>query len=98
MTNEHDSATTAATSLLENGEVCLGAKVTRQLLCEITVAQWMPVGVVGDSMFGKERRREDGRSLWIDHPSGCQREVRALVVAQKQSNFCGSKGGRKANV
>jgi hypothetical protein len=55
------------------------------------------VGVVGGSRLGKGIASEDGRTLRIDHPLGCRREVRALIVAEKQGNSCGAKGGRKAN-
>ena len=51
------------------------------------------VGVVGDSRLGKGSVSEDGRTLRIDHRQRCRREVRALVVAKKQGNSCGAKGG-----
>jgi len=104
MTSEHDSATAAATSLLENGEVC-GAHAPQPPRAN-TDAQRVPVGVVGDSMSGKESTREDGR------PAGAGREVtvarfarrarpagvRAAVGAGKRGNACGAKGGREAEV
>jgi hypothetical protein len=104
MTSEHDSATAAATSLLEIGDVW-GAHAPQPPRAN-TDAQRVPVGVVGDSMSGKESTCEDGR------PAGAGREVtvaryarrarpagvRAAVGAGKRGNACGAKGGREAEV
>ena len=53
------------------------------------------MGVVGDSRWKMGCTREGGRTLWRDHGRPCQREVRASIVAEKQGNACGAKGGRK---
>jgi hypothetical protein len=98
MTSEHDSASIAATSLLATGEVCATAKAAAQSLCVITDTQRMPIGVVGDSMFGKECTREDGRPGGIDRWQQCPSGVRAAIVAKKRGNARGAKGGRKAEV
>jgi hypothetical protein len=102
MTNEHDSASVAATSLLGNGEVC--AARAAQPPRVNTDARMVPAGVVGDSMSGKEGTREDGRpagtggefrtadSTLEDRPVG----VRAAIVAGMRGNARGAKGGRKA--
>jgi len=51
----------------------------------------MPIGVVGDSMFGKECRREDWRSVGGRNSEECSAEVRATVVVKKRGNARGSK-------
>ena len=88
------------TSLLEKGEVepneadsqsCWEAPGT---IHGGTVAV---VGVGGGSRLGKGSASEDGRAPGTDHPQGCRGEVRTLIVAEKQGNSCGAKGGRKAN-
>ena len=103
MTNEHDSAAVAATSLLGNGEVC-AARVAQPPRVN-TDARMVPAGVVGDSISGKQGTREDGR------PAGAGREfmvaticagrarpagVRAAVGAEKRGNARRAKGGREA--
>ncbi len=95
MTNEHDSATAAAASLLATGEAC-EAKVSQSLRVN-TDAHGMPVGVVGDSRSGKEGVCECRRAAGTNHSSGCPAEVRAAVRAEKWGNAHGAKGGRKAN-
>lgn len=96
MTNEHDSATVAATSLLDNGEVC-GARALHPPRLN-TDARMGPAGVVGDSMSGKEDACECRRSAGTERPSGRPVEVRAAVVAKNRGNSWGAKSGRKANV
>ena len=97
MTNEHDSATTAATSLLENGEVCWEL-LLQQPLCAIADAQLVPVGVVGDSRSGKEDTCECRRSFGAERRQRRPKEVRATIRAEKCGNAHRAKGGRKANV
>ena len=94
MTNEHDSASVAATSLLANGEVC-GARAL-QYLRYITDAQSMHTGVVGDSMSEKEGTRKSGRPAWIDRWNQRRAGFRAIIVVKKRGNSRGAKGGRKA--
>lgn len=96
MTNEHDSALTAATSLQGKGEVC--RELSRQPLRANTEAQRVPVGVFGDSRSGKEDVCECRRSLRTDRRQRCLREVRVTIGAEKWGNSHGAKGGRKANV
>ena len=55
------------------------------------------VGVVGGSRLGRGHASKGGRTLRVDHRLGCRREVRALIVVEKQGNACGAKGGREAN-
>ena len=64
MTSEHDSASAASTSLLGNGEVC-GARALYPPRLNTDVRMG-PAGVVGDSMSGKECRREDGNGSEAD--------------------------------
>ena len=94
MTNEHDSASVAATSLLANGEVC-GARAL-QYLRYITDAQSMHTGVIGDSMSEKEGTRKSGRPAWIDRWKQRRAGFRAIIVVKKRGNSRGAKGGRKA--
>ena len=100
MTNEHDSALIAATSLLENGEVC--RMKIRQPLRVNTDAQKVPIGVVDDSRSGKEDACESRRSVGIrsffSKRKECPAEVRAAIVVKKRGNARGAKGGRKVNV
>jgi len=100
MTNEHDSAVIAATSLLATGEVC--RMKIRQSQRVTTDAYGVPVGVVDGSRSGKEDACESRISLRVRPPSdrlvGCHREVRAAIVVKKRGNACGAKGGRKVNV
>lgn len=112
MTNEHDSAPVAATSLRGTGEVW--REQSRQSLSVNTEGRRMHTGVAGDSMSGKESDSEDGRPVGIR----TRREVRptgfraAIVVqASRVENQAGktgraersrlitdgAKGGRKAN-
>ena len=100
MTNEHDSATAAATSLREKGEVC-GAQVLYPHR-RTTDANGEPVGVVGGSRSGREGvcegRRSGGKRPSGRHEvEGCPSEVRATIVALKRGNSRGAKGGRKVN-
>ena len=39
---------------------------------------------------------EDGRTVRIGYLKECLAEVRAIILAKKQGNACGAKGGRKA--
>ena len=96
MTNEHDSALTAATSPQGKGEVY--REQSRQPLCVMTEAQLVPVGVFGGSRSGKEDACECWRSLGTERQPRRLREVRATVGAGKWGNAHGAKGGRKANV
>ncbi len=98
MTSEHDSATTATTSLLGNGEVCRAQ--ARQSRRDITDAPGMSVGVVGGSRSAKEDACKSRRSAWVNLLTsvGCQAEVRAAIRAKKWGNSHGAKGGRKAKV
>lgn len=96
MTDEHDSALTAATSLQGKGEVC--REQSRQPLCMMTEAQLVPVVVFGGSRSGKEDACECGRSLGTERQARRLREVRAIIRAEKRGNAHGAKGGRKANV
>ena len=102
MTNEHDSALVAATSLRVTGEVCSAAQAVAQPPHHITDGRRVSAGVVGDSMSGREDTREDGRSGRKRPPhsrlAGCLSEVRATIVAEKRGNSRGAKGGRKVNV
>jgi len=95
MTSEHDSVRIAATSLRPTGEVWCA--LAHQFLSANTDGQWMPIGMVGDSMFGKESTRKDGRPAAIDGPQGRAAGVRAAIVVKKPGNAGGAKGGRKAN-
>ena len=98
---EHDSALIDSTSLLPSGEVCL-LVMEEVLPGRITDVQNGSYRVVGDSRLGKEGMRECGRSVRIKQPGdrlvGCLSEVRATILAKKQGNACGAKGGRKADV
>ena len=81
MTNEHDSAPVAATSLRVTGEVWRAR--ARQPLSVNTEGQRVHTGVVGDSMSGKENDSEDGRPVGNRpcrevRPTG----VRAAIVVQ----------------
>ncbi len=100
MTNEHDSAVIAATSLRVTGEVW--RRKLRQFLRVTTDAYGVPIGVVDDSRSGKEDACESRRSVGI-RPSfperkRCSAEVRAVIVVKKRGNSRGAKGGRKVNV
>ena len=96
MTNEHDSASVAVTSLRGKGEVC-GVEI-RQSLREHTDAQRVPIGVVDDSRSGKEDGCECRRSAGIRPSQRRPVEVRAAIGAKKRGNARGAKGGRKVNV
>lgn len=100
MTNEHDSAVIAATSLRGYGEVC--RRKLRQSLRVNTDAQRVPIGVVDGSRSGKEDACESRRSAKKRPPDdrlvGCLAEVRAAIVVKKRGNSRGAKGGRKVNV
>ena len=85
------------TSLRAKGEVKPGAEIPGATRRPGHGGLRVTVGVVGGSRLERGSVCEDGRTLRVDHPSGCRREVRALVVAKKQGNACGAKGGRKAN-
>jgi len=100
MTDEHDSATVAATSLLGNGEVCVARATQPPRL--ITDARREPAGVVGGGRSGKERtcksrrpRREWPEFMVAIHPKNRRRGVRAPIVAWKRGNARGAKGCRK---
>ncbi len=112
MTNEHASASVAATSLRENGEVW--SAQAHQSLSVNTEGQRVHTGVVGDSMSGKESDSEDGRSVGIRPRCEVRpTEVRAAIVVQasrvenqagktghaERSRLItdGAKGGRKWN-
>ena len=100
MTNEHDSAVIAATSLRVKGEVW--RKQFRQSLRVSTDAYGVPIGVVDGSRSGREDACESRRSVGI-RPSfskrkRCSAEVRAAIVVKKRGNSRGAKGGRKVNV
>jgi len=93
MTNKHDSAPVAATSLRESGEVWRAQ--VRQSLSVNTEGQRVHTGVVGDSMSGKESDSEDGRPVGNRprrevRPTG----VRAAIVVQasRMENQAGKTG------
>lgn len=95
MTSEHDSVFRDATSLLPIGEVwCAQA---HQFLSANAEGQRMPLGMVGDSMFGKEGTRDNGRPAVRDRLGGRTAGVRVAVVVKKSGNADGAKGGRKTN-
>ena len=95
MTREHDSVSRDATSLRPTGEVwCAQAY---QSLPANAEGQRMPLGMVGDRMFGKEGRRNNGRPVVRDRLQRRTAGVRVAIVAKKSGNADGAKGGRKTN-
>ena len=95
MTSEHDSVFRDATSPRVAGEVwCAPA---HQPLPANADGQRVPLGMVGDRMFGKEATRNKGRPVVRDHLQRCTAGVRAAIVVKKSGNAEGAKGGRKSN-